>query len=196
MDIKPYTDAKGRIYRFGEFFPPEFSPFPYNESGAHESFALTKKDALDLGYNWQEPEKCEYAITKKPQELPDAIEDAPESIVKETIGCAHGETCNENCSTAFKIIPTELHFYQRLKLPLPRLCPNCRHYQRLLARNPMKLWKRKCQCKGVASENALYTNVAEHFHQKESCPNEFETSFSPEKKEIVYCESCYHNEVA
>jgi len=33
-----------------------------------------------------------------------------------------------------------------------------------------------------------------HDH-KEKCPNEFETSYSPTREEIIYCERCYQKEV-
>lgn len=82
-----------------------------------------------------------------------------------------------------------------MEIPLPRLCPSCRHHQRIKQRNPIKLWRRKCQCNGTYSENKVYKNTAEHFHGEGSCPNEFETTFSPDRKEIVYCEDCYNREM-
>jgi len=82
-----------------------------------------------------------------------------------------------------------------MNLPLPRLCPNCRHYQRLKQRNPLKLWHRRCQCAGKKSENGVYKNTTGHFHGEGRCPNEFETSYSPDRKEVVYCEHCYQAEV-
>ncbi|MBU1255355.1 hypothetical protein KKH35_00610, partial [Patescibacteria group bacterium] len=59
-----------------------------------------------------------------------------------------------------------------------------------------KLWHRKCQCAGHQSNNKIYKNTIEHPHHKDKhCPNEFETSYSPDRKEIVYCEACYNKEV-
>jgi hypothetical protein len=46
----------------------------------------------------------------------------------------------------------------------------------------------------LAKEDA-HQNTAEHFHGDQPCPNEFETPFSAERKEIVYCEQCYNAEV-
>src|SRR3989344_4107181 len=97
---------------------------------------------------------------------------------------------------AFRILAQELAFLRKYNLPLPRLCSNCRHYQRLTQRTPVKLFHRRCLCAGVQSENAVYRNDATHFHGAARCPNEFETSYAPERPEIVYCESCYNNEVA
>ncbi len=88
--------------------------------------------------------------------------------------------CKEKCATAFRIINPELQFYRRLKVPLPTLCPNCRHYQRMQQRSPAKLWHRKCMCD------------KKHPHHEEKCLNEFETSYAPDRKEIVYCEQCYN----
>jgi len=31
MVINPYVDSRGLVYKYGEFFPQEFSPFAYNE---------------------------------------------------------------------------------------------------------------------------------------------------------------------
>ena len=183
MNDMPYVDKKGRTYRYGEFFPPELSPFAYNETIAQEYFPLTKDQAEAQGYRWKDPDTKEYTITVKPESLPDHVKDTTDDILKETIGCEHKGTCTHQCTTAFRIIPEELSFYRRMNLPLPRLCPNCRHYERLAQRNPLKLWHRQCMC-----------DKNNHNHQG-NCPNEFETSYSPERKEIVYCESCYSAEV-
>ncbi|MFH0806161.1 MAG: hypothetical protein V1885_00305 [Candidatus Brennerbacteria bacterium] len=196
MNEMPYVDQKGRTYRYGEFFPPELSPFAYNETIAQEHFPLAKEQAIAQGYRWRDPDTKQYTITKLPKDLPDHIKDVDDSILKETIGCAHEGSCPHQCATAFKIIPEELAFYQRMNLPLPRLCPNCRYYERLSQRNPLKLWRRKCQCTGTKSEDGVYQNVVAHSHHGDGhCPNEFETSYAPDRKEIVYCEQCYQAEV-
>jgi len=74
-----------------------------------------------------------------------------------------------------EFFPTELAFYRRMNLPLPRTCPNCRHYQRLKQCNPLRLWTRQCMAEG--------------------CPNTFQTSYAPDRPEIVYREACYLKEV-
>ena len=199
MNDMPYVDAKGRVYRYGEFFPPELSPFAYNETIAQEYFPLTKEEAQKQGYRWRDPDTKQYTVTKKSEDLPDHIKDVDDTILKETIGCASNsdalrgrspDPVASGCTTAFRIIPEELSFYRRMNLPLPRLCPNCRHYERLKQRNPLKLWHRACMCNGKR-----YQNTAKHQHDGQ-CPNEFETSYAPERPEIVYCEACYNAEVA
>ena len=34
-----------------------------------------------------------------------------------------------------------------------------------------------------------------HLHGEEKCSAQFETSYSPDRPEIVYCENCYKQEV-
>jgi len=175
MNNAPYVDKKGRAYKYGEFFPIEISPWAYNETIAQEYFPLTKEEALEKGYSWREKRERNFTVDIKSENLPEDIKDIGEEILGKVIECGHRGECNDQCTEAFKIILDELFFYQKMNLPLPRLCPNCRHYQRLAKRNPMKLWHRKCM--------------------KENCANEFETSYAPDRSEIVYCEKCYQQEV-
>ncbi len=196
MDDMPYMDKGGRKYGYGEFFPSEISPFSYNETVAAELHPLSHDEAMKLGYKWRESSEKQYTVTLRSDDLPDTIAEVKDSILNEVISCAHGGKCNDQCATAFKVTPAELGFYRKFNLPLPHLCSNCRHYERLSQRNPLKLWKGKCQCGGSASVNGVYRNTASHVHGAEHCPNEFETTYSPDRSEIVYCEECYQKEVA
>jgi hypothetical protein len=175
MKDMPYVDKMGRTYTYGDFFPTEISQFSYNETTAQEFFPLDKSEAENAGFLWKEPKEKNYKITIKPEDLPDNIKDTKDDITTQVIGCVHNGDCKEQCTTAFRIIESEFKFYQSHNLPLPRLCPNCRHHQRVINRNPNKLWHRKCM--------------------KEGCQNEFETSYAPERSEIVFCERCYQQEV-
>jgi len=175
MNEIPYIDAKGRIFKYGEFFPYDLSPFGYNETNAHDFFCISKEEAIDMGYKWKDKEKRDYSISINSKDLPDSILDVKESILNEIIGCPNEGSSNYQCTTAYRIIKEELQFYKQKNLPLPRYCPNCRHYKRLNYRNPMKLWHRSCM--------------------KEGCHNEFETTYSPEKPYKIYCEKCYQNAV-
>ena len=196
MNSMPYRDAKGRMYPYGEFFPYELSPFAYNETIAQEYFPLSEQTASAHGFVWRKLEQKIHRAAIDAQDLPDAIEEADDAILDKVIGCVHHGNCVDQCTTAFKIIPRELQFYKTMHLPLPRLCPNCRHYERLRQRNPMKLWERSCTCAGTHSENDDYKNIASHFHGENPCPNEFQTSYHPDRPEIIYCETCYQQEVA
>jgi hypothetical protein len=220
MNEMPYTDKQGRIYKYGEFFPPEFSPFAYNETIAQDFFPLTKEQAEAKGYLWREPETKEFKTTINAgdpapegrgsplsagvRRLPDNIKDVRDDILKEIIGCA-------DCGKAYRIIEMELQFYRRIPLPLPRKCPECRFKDRFKFVNPPKFWPAKCQCGGTKSDSKritnnsdkssvisreAYANATAHPHGGAPCPNEFETSYAPESPAIIYCESCYNSEVA
>jgi len=193
MDEMPYKDAQSRTYRFGEFFPPDMASFGYNESFAQEFFPKDKTQVEAFGGKWHEFEAKQFNISIPGDKLPDDLADAPDSLSREIIGCAHEGKCDDQCTTAYKILPQELAFYKKLGVALPRLCPNCRLQERRAQLGPMKLWKRRCACEGVRSKK--YKNIASHFHASEHCPNEFETSYSPERKETVYCEQCYQSEI-
>ncbi|MFA6520262.1 MAG: hypothetical protein WCT44_01490 [Candidatus Paceibacterota bacterium] len=183
MNEMPYIDKKGRIYKYGEFFPVDFSPFGYNETTAQEYFPLDQAQAIAKGYNWKENKERNYHITKDSEELPDNINEIADSLLDDVIGCAHKGRCEDDCMTAFKILSEDLKFYRRMNLPLPRLCPNCRRYQRIKLRNPLKLWHRQCMCD------------KKHPNHEGKCEVEFETSYAPDRPEIIYCESCYNKEV-
>ncbi|MBU1728238.1 hypothetical protein KKA39_02965 [Patescibacteria group bacterium] len=154
---------------YGQFFPAELAPFGYNETLAQDYIPLKKEEALKRGFSWQEKITGTYGKeTIKKSEIPSSIENIDESILKEILVC---EECNKN----FRITEAELSFYKRMHLPLPHKDFECRHKDRMLKRNPRKLWHRKCM--------------------KEGCKNEFETSYAPDRPEIVYCEDCYKKEV-
>ena len=175
MNEMPYVDKKGRVYKYGEYFPMELSPFAYNTTLAQEYFPLEKKEVLDNGNLWEDASDRDYKIDLRTEDLPDSINDVDDNIVGKVIACEHKGNCNQLCTSAFKIMPDELSFYKKMNLPLPRLCPNCRTFERLKQRTGIKLYNRKCM--------------------KEGCNNEFETSYSPDRPEIIYCEKCYQQEV-
>ena len=148
METNPYIDKRGLFYRYGEFFPSELSYVPYNESIAQEYYPLNKEEAIKNGFEWKDNEIRSYNITIETQKIPDNIKDVNDSIMEQILACSHKQNCTHQCTQAFKIIPNELQFYRKMKIPLPILCPNCRHFERLERRNPMKLWSRNCaKCK-------------------------------------------------
>lgn len=73
------------------------------------------------------------------------------------------------CSKVFKYMPKELKFYEQMSVSKPLKCHDCRYKDRMTLRNPRRLWTRNCA----------------------KCKVEIKTSYSPERPEKVYCESCY-----
>ena len=189
MDEMPYVDKSGVVYKYGEFFPIEISPFAYNETLAQRYYPYDQNQALEKGYAWKEPEAGQHKVTILAKDLPDHIKDVTDSILQESIGCL-------SCGKAFRLVPQELEFYRKINVPLPKNCFYCRLDEKMKDQpHPLQLYKRKCQCTSVGSENGEYQNSAGHFHGSNPCPNEFETCYSSDKPEIVYCEECYQAEV-
>jgi len=169
---------------YGEFFPLEISPFAYHDSVAQEHFPLIKEQVMEKKYVWYEPEERAPKITLNSDLLPDSILDVEDGIINEIIGCKHAGKCEHQCTIGFKITSEELAFYKSQQIPLPTLCFQCRHAARVALRNPLKLWHRQCMC-----------DKPNHGHTGR-CFNEFETSYSPDRPEIIYCENCYQQETA
>ena len=186
MHAMPYVDAKGRVYTYGEFFPSELSRFHYNETLAQEYFPLTDSQAVSKGFTWQPTDNKEHKATIQTQDLPDSIREAKDSVTQEVIACAHAQTCTEQCTGAFRIIPQELAFYRAMDIPLPRLCPNCRHYGRLARRTPLTTVFREEHC---GCTNATHSHA-------QRCTNTFLTAYPTDTPYLLYCESCYNAEIA
>lgn len=153
---------------WGEFFPVSLSPFAYNETVAQEYFPLTKEEVQKRGWQWREEKEEAPKVAKviPAEKLPDAIDDVPDDILNWAIEC-------EATKRPFRIIKQELDFYRKMQLPIPHFHPDERHRRRLALRNPRKLWKRPCM----------------------KCGKQMETTYAPERPEIVYCEDCYLKEV-
>jgi len=183
MNDMPFIDKAGRIYKYGEFFPIGVSHLPYNDSLAQEFDPLSKEEVQRNGYLWHEPNIKNFNITIPADKIPDNIDDINEGILKEVLGCAHKGECAQQCGLAFRITDYEFKFYKKHDIPLPVLCPNCRHYERYKVMPSLKLWHRNCMC-----------DKTNHSHEG-NCPNEFETAYAPDRPEKVYCESCYNKEI-
>ena len=167
MNDMPYVDSKGRVYKYGEFFPAEISPFGYNETVAMDYYLLNREEAKEKGYLWEDfSSDINYEFSD--YDISDNIKDVKEDILEKILKC-------EISGKAYKIIKKEFDFYKKMNLPIPRKSPRVRHQEKIKMILPRKLWYRKCMKKG--------------------CNNEFETSYAPDRPEIVYCERCYQQEV-
>ncbi|MBI5621414.1 zinc-ribbon domain containing protein [Candidatus Falkowbacteria bacterium] len=151
---------------WGEFFPVHKSLFAYNETVAQEYFPLTKEQALSKGWAWKDPDLRDY----QPQTytVPAQIADVQDDVLQALLAC---QSCRKN----FKITKQELEFYRKFNLPVPSVCWFCRHLERMLERNPRRLWHRQCMNQG--------------------CANEFETTYAPDRPEKVFCDECYKKEI-
>ena len=78
----------------------------------------------------------------------------------------------QNCKQNFTIETGDFDFYNKIKVPPPAFCPECRLIRRLVFRNERALYKRKC---ALCSKDEILI-------------------FSPESPFIPYCFSCWWSE--
>ena len=157
----------GQACEWGQPLPPELSPFGYNETVAQEYFPLTEADVTALGWKWHTDTESETSAYQGPCfPIPQNIDETTDEIVQKILVC-------ERSGRPFKIIPQELTLYREHHLPLPRLCFEERHLDRVRNRNPRRLWERTCM----------------------KCGKEMQATYAPERPETVYCERCYLREV-
>lgn len=168
---KEYSELVPRIIEhmiktgeWGEFLPVEISSFGYNKTLAQMYYPLTREKVLEKGWQWDDYEPPQPEVSKKikAEDLPDNIKDVTDEILNSVIEC-------ETSKKLFKITAQELKFYRNQHVPLPRKCFAQRHFERFLKRNPRKFWKRNCA----------------------KCGEEIQTTYPPNRPEIVYCETCY-----
>ncbi len=167
MNKEPYIDKNGNVYKYGEFFPSDSSPFAYNETIANKFFPLTKDETLKSNYRWRDIELPNYQITKYTNDLPDHIKDTPNEILKEVIACA-------DCGRGFRIIQMELDFLRRMNLPLPRECPFCRIGKKF------DEW---------VKESKLVKRICD------KCAVEFNTPHTEQNYPKILCKKCWLQEV-
>jgi len=158
-------DHMKKTGQFGEFLPMSMSPFAYNDSVAFEYYPLTKEQTLAAGLKWRDPDTKEYA--PQTYQTPDSIKDAPDAILQETLACVQ-------CGKNFKITEQELRYYREFKIPIPRDCWVCRHWQRRALKNPRVIHQRTCA----------------------KCVAKILTTYAETRPEPVYCEKCYLEFVA
>ena len=152
---------------WGMPLPPNLSPFGYNETVAQEFYPLTEEQAQHVDCKWAKNIDEDTSAYQGPTvELSDDIADIDDDITEKILLC-------EETGQPFKIIPHELKLYRQKNLPLPRTCFDQRHLARIARRNPRQLWSRECA----------------------KCGKAVESSFSADRKETIYCEGCYLEEM-
>jgi hypothetical protein len=153
---------------WGQFLPARLSQFAYNETIANEFFPLTKEKAEANGWTWKNEKDAPLDVEKKiaAATLPDTIGEVPDDIIHWAIIC-------EATLRPFRITKQELTFYRDFQIPIPRLHPDERHRIRMEKKDTYMLCQRNCT----------------------KCNKAIQTSYSPDRPEIVYCEECYLKEV-
>jgi len=146
----------------------EFSAQAYNFSLSQAVYPLDDDAIVKIGgYVAKEQESNARNIEViKYEELPEYIEKISNDILNKAIVC-------KISGRPFKITPSELEFYKRMKLPLPDIHPSLRIEKR------QKLAPDGKKCKSFCRK----------------CNKKIETMLNPDEDYNFYCEDCYRKEV-
>ncbi len=143
----------------------EFFP-PWASSSAYNETMAHEYFPLSkeevLQRGWKWRNEEAFERPKSPVKIPESIREVGDDFCDKTLNC-------EKTGKPFRIIRPELELLRKLGLPLSTLHPEVRHRDRMSRRNPARLSKRFCEC----------------------CGAEVQSTFPPERPEIVYCEPCY-----
>ncbi|MGH7245406.1 MAG: hypothetical protein ACREGI_00550, partial [Candidatus Levyibacteriota bacterium] len=98
---------------YGEFLPAYLSAFGYNETVAQDRFPISKEEAENKGFNWQNEATGTFGKeTIAENEMPQTAGEVTEKILDEILIC-------KDCKKNFRITKAEFDFYKRMNLPLP-----------------------------------------------------------------------------
>ncbi len=75
----------------------------------------------------------------------------------------------QSCKQNFRIDPEDFVFYEKIKVPAPTFCPECRLQRRLMFRNERSLYRKTC---ALCGKNMI-------------------SVFSQDKPYTVYCNTCW-----
>lgn len=159
--IRAHMQATGE---YGKPLPITLSAFAYNETVASETHPLTREEAEKEGFFWHK-EVADVKHFGNEFKLPENSHDIDSSVCDKILTC-------ESSGKPYKIIPQEYHFYKKLNLPLPRLCPDQRYKNLLKLRNKETLRETNCSF----------------------CNKKIETAYPLETPYKIVCQNCYLKE--
>lgn len=169
--FKLVDQMKAEMLKRGEYedgldFP--FSAQPYNFSSGYTTYPLTDEQIVEFGgYIASEPDSnVGDMVVIETKDIPQTIEETTDVILDTALIC-------EKTKRPFRIVPTELAFYRNMKLPLPTIHPTPR--MRVFA--DLKPTSKKYQA--ICAK----------------CHKGIDSMFDPKDGYMLYCETCYQQEV-
>ncbi len=166
MKQNPYIDATGKQFGYGEFFPPEFSKFAYNNCNASKFFPKTRDEATAGGYFWNEEETQNVEATISGNDLPQRQSEVTDEIMQHNIACT-------TCDRKYRIANLELSILRKLNIPLPTRCPKCREADRFKKMNLPILRESTCA----------------------NCEKPITTAFPADTSKTIFCVDCYQQAI-
>ncbi len=143
----------------------EFFPVELSDQCYNETIAQEDQPLSKeevLRRGWKWRDKDDKEYSPATAQIPEDSRNAEISICQEVFAC-------EGCGKNYKLIEQEFKLYKTLGVPMPRHCFHCRHQSRFALRNPRMFFDRQC----------------------DKCQISINTTYSPERPEMVYCEACY-----
>lgn len=147
---------------WGEFFPMNLSPWPYNLSYAARYYPLSRESVSREGLHWLEREDVhdpEAAIGDVPDKLPNT--DAPLTVRSASSG------------KLFRITAEEIKRLRVFRAPLPRLAYDERMNERAKRCGGLKLQERICERSGKRIATVYSASEAPNVWDKEIFDKEF-----------------------
>ena len=144
---------------WGQFFPPNYSSYPYNRSAADERMPLAKVPAKLMGFPWDDDDK-----PIGPSELLGTGDVPPAELFAEVPHTA-AELDNadlrattficELSGAPFQLTRSELALYRQLEVPPPTRSFEQRHRERVSALAPHRLSRKLCAESGNRVETSF-----------------------------------------
>lgn len=141
-----YLDLSSRIRaqmrksgEYGAFFPKELSPFYFNRSAAIDYLPLSRKEALERGFRWEDSVSEPY--DEMIEALPDHIKEVGEQYLNTAFQCSQS-------AKKYKLIKAELAFYKKHNIPAPLVAPLERLYAKGSFYRLQDLHTARCAKKG------------------------------------------------
>ncbi len=155
-------------WEWWRFMSPEIAFYWYNETVSNEYYPISNEVALKKGFKWSDYENPTPDVSKiiPASKLPDNIAEIPDDIVNWAIEC-------EVSGKPFRITKSELEYYRKRQISIPKKHPDVRHSERQTWKNAKRIHARNCNKCWVA----------------------IKSTFAPQRLEKVYCEKCYQTEV-
>ena len=150
---------------WGEFFPIEHSPFPYNLSEAFRHFPMTQEQCSRAGMLWNE----RLQPTPTSAVLAASLPDTPPSEGTNSL-----TVLSALSGRAFKITTEELRRYRLLNVPLPRLSYEERMDERMQRLGGVKLYRRACAKTGKTLMSTAAVSDERVIWEKEEYDREFQ----------------------
>ena len=137
--VREIVELMRKTGEWGEFFPLELSPAPYNHSLAQRVYPLTREEAKNAELWWYDkPLVSGQAVDAS--DLPDELPRSDEALVVRS--AASG--------TLFRITSEEIRRYRDFKVPLPRVSYDERMQERAVELGGVELYERQCAETGKA----------------------------------------------